>query len=108
MQLAKFRWRRLAAALGIGLGVEVLAICVVSFLPSRWADAIGELPLESASYLVTLLAKTEHSGFESQVGYFFLAVVLQWLIYSVVVYLFLAIARRKRVSGDTAPSIKQI
>ena len=103
MELTKFRWHRLAAALGIGLGIEALeGICVVSFLPPRWADWIGELPLQPASYLVTLLAKAGHPGFEGQVGYFLFAVVLQWLIYSVVVYLLLAISRKKRdaVSGQ--------
>ena len=43
-------------------------------------------------------------GFEGQVGYFLLAVVLQWLIYSAVVYLLLAISRKKR---DTAGAIKE-
>jgi len=96
MELAKSRWHRLAAALGIGLGIEVLeAICVVSLLPSRWADWLGDLPLQPASYLVTLLAKSRHAGFEGQVGYFFLAVLLQWLIYSGVVYLLLAISLKK-------------
>ena len=97
MEPAKFRWRRLAAALGIGLGIEVLeAICVVSFLPPRWADRVGDLPLQPASYLVTSLAKSQHPGFEGQVGYLLFAVVLQWLIYSGVVYLLLAISRKKR------------
>jgi hypothetical protein len=96
MELAKFRWHRLAAALGIGLGIEVLeAISVVSFLPSRWADWLGDLPLQPASYLVTVLAKSQHAGFEGQVGYFFFALLLQWLIYSGVVYLLLAISRKK-------------
>ena len=102
MELPRFQWHRLAAALGIGLGIEVLeAICVVSFLPPRWAGRIGDLPLQPASYLVTLLAKAEHPGFEGQVGYFLFAVVLQWLIYSGGVYLLLAISRKKRdaVSG---------
>jgi hypothetical protein len=102
MELTKFRWHRLAAALGIGLGIEVLeAICVVSFLPPRWVDWIGDLPLQPASYLVTLLAKSRHPGFEGQVGYFLMVVVLQWLIYSGVVYILLAISRKKRdaVSG---------
>ena len=102
MELPRFQWHRLAAALGIGLGIEVLeAICVVSFLPPRWADQIGDLPLQPASYLVTLLAKAEHPGFEGQVGYFLFAVVLQWLIYSGGVYLLLAISGKKRdaVSG---------
>ena len=93
---------RLTAALGIGLGIEVLeAVFVVSFLPPRWAARIGDLPLQPASYLVTLLSKAEHPGFEGQVGYFLFAVVLQWLIYSGVVYLLLAISGKKRdaVSG---------
>jgi len=49
-----------------------------------------------------LLAKAGHPGFEEQVGYFLFAVVLQWLIYSVVVYLLLGIFRKKRdeVSGQ--------
>jgi len=108
MGLAKFRWRRLAAALGIGLGVEVLAffalIVTANFLPPQWADVIGEWPLQPASYLVTLLAKVGHPGFEGQVGYFLLAVVLQWLIYSAVIYLLLAILGRLR-SADGASSL---
>jgi len=102
MELTKLRSRRLAAALGIGLGIEVLEGICLSFLPRRWADWIGELPLQPASYLVTLLAKAGHPSFEGQVGYFLLAVVLQWLIYSVVVYLLLGIFRKKRaaVSGQ--------
>jgi hypothetical protein len=102
MELTRFKWHRLAAALGIGLGIEVLEGICVSFLPPRWADWIGELPLQPASYLVTLLAKAGHPGFEEQVGYFLFAVVLQWLIYSVVVYLLLGIFRKKRdeVSGQ--------
>ena len=96
MELTKFRWRRLAAALGIGLGIEVLeGICVVSLLPPRWVDWIGDLPLQPASYLVTLLAKNRHPGFEDQAGYFLLVLVLQWLVYSGVVYLLLAISRKK-------------
>jgi hypothetical protein len=107
MEPAKFRWRKLAAALGIGLGVEVFVFLVLivtsNFLGPRWADMIGEWPLEPASYLVTLLAKAGHSGFEGQVGYFFLAVVLQWLIYSAVVYLLWALAGKQR---GTAGAIK--
>ncbi len=59
MELTKFRWHRLAAALGIGLGIELLEGICVSFLPPLWADWIGELPLQPASYLVTLLAKPD-------------------------------------------------
>jgi len=100
MELAKFRWSRLAAAFGIGLGVEVLALCVLSFLPPQWAAVIGDLPLEPASYVVDLLAKAEHPGFEDQAGYFLLTVLLQWLVYSAAVYLLLAISGKKR--GDAA------
>jgi hypothetical protein len=109
MEPAKFRWRTLAAALGIGLGVEffvfLVLIVTTNFLPPRWADVIGEWPLEPASYLVTLLARAGHSGFEDQVGYLFLAVVLQWLIYSAVVYLLLALRGKQR---GTAGAIKKI
>jgi hypothetical protein len=108
MELAKFRWRRLAAALGIGFGVEGVVffaiIVIANFLP-QWADVIGEWPLQPASYLVTLLAKAEHPGFEDQVGYFLLTVVLQWLIYSAVVYSLLAVSSKKR---STAGAIKEI
>src|ERR1700730_1666785 len=102
MELPRFQWHRLAAAVGIGLGLEVLErIWVVIFIPRGRPGRIGVLPLQPASYLVTLLAKAEHPGFEGQVGYFLFAVVLQWLIYSGGVYLLLAIARKKRdaVSG---------
>ena len=108
MELAKFRWRRLAAALGIGFGVEGLVffaiIVTANFLP-QWANVIGEWPLQPASYLVTLLAKAEHPGFDGQVGYFLLAVVLQGLFYSAVVYSFLAVTCKKR---NTAGAIKKI
>ena len=46
MEMARFRWRRLAAAIGIGFGIEVLeVIFVVRLLPRRRADAVGNLPL---------------------------------------------------------------
>ena len=100
MELSKFRWRRPAAALGIGLGVEGLVFFAIivtsSFLPPQWADAIGDWPLQPASFLVTVLAKAEKPGFEGQVGYFLLAVVLQWLIYSAAVYSLLAASGKKR------------
>jgi len=107
MEPARFRWRRLAAALGIGLGVEGLvfvAVMVTAKLLPQWADVIGEWPLQPASYLVTLLAKAEHPGFEAQAGYFLLAVVLQWLFYSAIVYWLLIPACRKR---GTANAIKE-
>jgi len=63
MELTKFEWHRLAAALGQASEIEVLEGICVSFLPPRWADWIGELPLQPASYLVTLLAKAGTSGF---------------------------------------------
>jgi hypothetical protein len=109
MELTRFRWRRLVAALGIGFGVEVLVLFVVvvttTFLPPQWAEVIGEWPLQPASYLVTLLAKAEPSGFDGQVGYFLLAVVLQGLIYSAVVYLLLAISQKKRDTGGASKAI---
>src|ERR1700722_12899462 len=65
MERARSRWCRLAAALGIAFGVEVLVFFVVvvttNFLPPQWAEVIGEWPLQPASYLVTLLAKAEPS-----------------------------------------------
>jgi hypothetical protein len=53
---------------------------------------------------VTLLAKAEHPGFEGQAGYFLLAAGLQWLFYSGVVYLLMAISLKKRdvVSGHSS------
>ena len=105
MRLAKFSGQRLAAALAIGLGIEAVeAICVVRLLPPRLANSIGDLPLQPASYVVTLLAKAEHPGFEEQAGYFFLAVTLQWLLYSTVVYLLLAISRKNRDAAPGHPS----
>ena len=96
MQRTKFTWRRLAAALGIGLGIEILAICVANFLPPRWGGLIGDLPLQPAEYSVRLLPNAAHSGFEGQVGYLFLVMVVQWVIYSAVVYLWLAVSRKKQ------------
>jgi hypothetical protein len=106
MGLARFRWRRLAGALGISFGIELLeVICVVGLLPPRWAGAIGDLPLQPASYLVSWLARTKPAGFEGQVGYFLLALTLQWLIYSAVVYVLLAISWTKPISDGAAKEI---
>jgi hypothetical protein len=100
-QISGGSWNRLRSR-----GVSLFAIIVTAnFLPPQWADVIGEWPLQPASYLVTLLAKAEHPGFEGQVGYFLLAVVLQWLIFSAVVYSLLAVSCKKR---STAGAIKQI
>jgi hypothetical protein len=66
------------------------------FPAAQWDHWIGDLPLQPSEYLVGLLFKDVHLGFEGQVVPVFLIFVLQWMVYSAVVYLLLAISWKKR------------
>ena len=91
---------RLAAALGIAFGIGVAeTICVVYFLP-QWANSLGDLPLQPASYIVTCVAKAHPLGFEDQVLYLLLTLVLHWLFYSALVYLLLTFSRKGRSAAS--------
>src|SRR5579864_5573694 len=100
MKLARFRWRRLGAALALGLLLETLLlaamIAAVNTLPHQLSGPIGDLLQAPASYLIPLLAKIQPPGFEEQVGYVLLIPVMQWFVFSVVIYVWLAMSHKKR------------
>ncbi|HKD83909.1 MAG TPA: hypothetical protein VKB58_04095 [Terriglobales bacterium] len=100
MALAKFTWRRLGAALGFGLLLEaVLAVALVlgvNILPDGVSHALGDLLQAPASYVVPLLAKVQQPGFEEQVGYLLLIPLIQWPVYTVILYLWLSRSDQKR------------
>ncbi len=93
MKLAKFRWRRLGAALALGLLLEVFLLVAmvagVNMLPKQFGDMAGDWLQLPGSYLVTILAKVYHPGFEEQAGYVLLVPLIQWLTYSIVIYILL-------------------
>jgi len=91
MKLAKFKWRRLAAAVAIGLGIEVFTIFGTLILPREWQEVVGnKIILQPSMSLVWLFAKIRPPGFEEQFTYVLLELFLQWIFYSAVVYLLLA------------------
>ncbi len=105
MRLAKFTWRRFGAALALGLLVEgvllVLLVVAVNSLPQQLADVAGECLQLPGSYVAGVLAKAYHPGFEEQVGYILLIPLIQWPIYSTVIYIVLARRALIHRSGRT-------
>jgi hypothetical protein len=100
MAFAKFTWRRLGAALGFGMLLEGLLLVAMVFgvniLPHRTGDAAGDLLQSPASYLMPLLAKLQQPGFQEQVGYLLLIPLVQWPVYTVILYLWLSRSDSKR------------
>lgn len=90
MKLARFRWRRLGGAVVLGLLLEGLMLVIAVALANPLGDQVSNLLQAPGSYLVTLLAKAQHPGFEEQVGYVLLIPLIQWFFYSVLIYLWLA------------------
>jgi hypothetical protein len=110
MELGEFKFRRMAAALGIGLGSEALilfgAVIVANKVSPPWGEWIANLMQDPGVHFVQFLGKLEHPGFEEQVGYVLLIPVIQWLFYSAVIYLMLA--WRRPLPSDTTPRRKEI
>jgi len=102
MAFARFKLRRLAAAIGIGLLIEALllfaAVMISSALPKPWDDRIANLTQEPAYHLVNWLSTIWPPGFEGQAGYAMLIPLLQWVIWSVVIFALLS--RAKRVPAE--------
>jgi len=67
MELAKFKFRRMAAALGIGLGSEALilfgAVIVANKVSPPWGEWIANLMQDPGVHFVQFLGKLEHPGF---------------------------------------------
>ena len=66
----------------------MLAIAVA--LPQGLGDQVANVLQAPGSYFVAMLAKAHHPGFEEQVGYVLLIPLMQWFVYSALVYLLLA------------------
>jgi hypothetical protein len=94
MALARFRFRRLAAAIGIGLLTEALlmvaAVIISSELHKPWGDRIASVTQEPAYHLINWFAVLRPPGFEEQAAYAMLIPLLQWVFWSVVIYLLLS------------------
>jgi len=102
MAVIKSRLSRLVAAIGIGLLFEVLllsaAVMISSALPKPWDDRIANLTQEPAYHLVNWFSTIWPPGFEAQAGYAMLIPLLQWVIWSVVIFALLS--RAKRVPAE--------
>lgn len=59
-------------------------------LPQALGDQVANLLQAPGSYIVAMLAKAHHPGFEEQVGYVLLIPLIQWVVYSMLAYVWLA------------------
>lgn len=108
MKFTKFRWRRLAAALGIGLVIELMlvyaALHISDHLSAVRGSQIAEALQAPGSYLVKWLVAIRHPGFEEQVAYIFLIPIFQWLLYSVITYFLLSLSRKRTLVATATKS----
>ena len=97
----------MGAALGFGFLLEilllVLMVVAVNLFPNKVGEPVGDLLQAPASYLVPLLAKLQQPGFEEQVGYLLLIPLIQWPVYTVLIYLWLSRSGKKG-SSAVAPA----
>jgi len=82
--------RRLVVASGIGLTAEALMIVVYLHLAgnaslSRWWTPFT-LTQEPSWHLVKWWVDKTGPGFEEQVGYIYFVPIIQWLVYTAVIY----------------------
>jgi hypothetical protein len=90
MALIRSKFGRLAAAIGIGLAVEILLLAGGTLIspkfPKPWDERVWAVTQEPAYHLVDWLAKAEHPGFESQGAFFMLIPLTQWVLWSAISY----------------------
>ena len=111
--VAKIHWRTLIAAFGIGLAVELLLVRLyLWYLPGALAapkngqtnlllwEAI-RLTQQPSLGMVQSWARIVRPGYAEMIGDMFLVPVIQWLVYSVVIYLILEWYLRKSVPATT-------
>ena len=111
--VAKIHWRTLIAAFGIGLVVELLLVRLyLWYLPGALAapkngqtnlllwEAI-RLTQQPSLGMVQSWARIVRPGYAEMIGDMFLVPVIQWLVYSVVIYLILEWYLRKSVPATT-------
>src|SRR6266480_4501540 len=84
----KTKFGRLAAAIAVGLVLEILLLAGGTVLSSKfhqpWDERVWAATQEPAYHLVDWLAKTHRVGFEEQGAYFILIPVTQWVMWSTV------------------------
>jgi hypothetical protein len=74
----------------LGVVAEALMLAIAVALPQALGDQVANVLQAPGSYIVAMLAKAHRPGFEEQVGYVLLIPVIQWFVYSVLLYLWLA------------------
>jgi len=87
----------LAAAIGIGLLTETLlmlaAVIISSELPKPWDVRIASVTQEPVYQLVNWLSTIWPPGFEEQGAYAMLIPLLQWVFWSMFIYVLLSRAK---------------
>jgi hypothetical protein len=111
--VAKIRWRTLLAALGIGLVVELLLVRrYLWYLPGAlaasqngqsnlWLWEAIRLTQQPALGMVQSWVGIARPGYAELIGDMFLVPVMQWLVYSTVIYLILERYLRKSIRPMT-------
>ena len=111
--VAKIHWRTLIAAFGIGLAVELLLVRLyLWYLPGAlaapkngqsnlWLWEAIRLTQQPSLGMVQSWARIVRPGYAEMIGDTFLVPVIQWLVYSVVIYLILEWYLRKSVPATT-------
>jgi hypothetical protein len=99
--VAKIHWRTLLAALGIGLVIELLLVRLyLWYLPGAlagskngqanlWLWEVLRLTQQPSLGLVQSWVVIVRPGYAELIGDMFLVPVIQWLVYSAVIYLVL-------------------
>jgi hypothetical protein len=107
--VAKFHWRTLTAALGIGLVVELLLVRLyLWYLPGAlaapkngqtnlWLWEAIRLTQQPGLGLVQSWVGIVRPGYAELIGDMFLVPAIQWLVYGAVIYLILEMYLRKSV-----------
>ena len=97
----KFRFGRLAAAMGIGALIEALlfvgGIVIASTIKDAYGERIFALTQEPAYHLVGWVWQMQRHGFEEQVGFIILVPLLQWVFWSAIS--FCVLSRRARATA---------
>jgi hypothetical protein len=109
--VAKIHWRTLLAALGIGLIVELLLVRLyLWYLPGAlaasqdgqsnlWLWEAIRLTQQPALGVVQSWVGIARPGYAELIGDMFLVPVMQWLVYSAVIYFILERYLRKSTRG---------
>ena len=96
----QLNWRRLVAALGIGVAAEAVLFGGYFMrgggekVPALWTAFTSTQ--EPGWHLMKWLTDTMRPGIEEQIGYVYVIPLVQWLVYTVLTYLALSLRARRR------------